>query len=143
MRDALKAYLGMDGSQPGLYNDTFRLIYHDCNVCGGRVVDHGEIKDDDESTTSVRTPYYTYRTEMNWFAGKRFHYYILYDQLKVYTDGNPTHAPTWSPDMTMTPEEGATPEPSTLPPPTPVPVPTAVPPTTPVPTRDPANWREE
>ena len=96
LQDILQEYTGLLASKPGLYmNGTFRLIYHDCNICEGRVVDRPDTPREDDSTTVVTTPYYLYRTEMMWYTGKKFNYYRMWRSWQVYTDGNPniTNAP--------------------------------------------------
>ena len=90
-------YLGANvgRAMEGLYKDnTFRLVYHDCDMCQGRIVETNRFLVGNETSTVLRTPYYLYRMEMRWYAGKKADYYVLYDERKVYTDGNPPGTPT-------------------------------------------------
>ena len=89
VREVLARAVGVPSGSEGLYlNNTFRLVYHDCDMCGGRVV-ASKARSGSDSNAALLTPYYTYRSEMLRYVGmNKANYYVMYDDRRVFVDGN-------------------------------------------------------
>ena len=67
-------------------NESLRLVYFDCNPCGGKVFESNNATVLASDGDVLRSPYFSYRNEMLRYIGQRYNYFTAYKERRVFRD---------------------------------------------------------